>query len=501
MARARTSSSVAHRRGSDDERDALVPVEAGERRQRAALDLDDRDAQRRGVEHELLERRRRSGHTSSRRAGRPRRERLLDRAPAGDQLLVLVELEAPGRSARRALRARRTGVVAHRNRSRTRTPGRGASKPRPGRRAGRGPRSCHCRDGRSGRPPRATPGRGPCSGRRNGGRGRSAGEPRTRRESGASPGGPSGRSTSGAGRQTTRGPVVWTRRTVAAAPGPKPEPPPGPPRGAAAARTAGPRPAGSRSTGTRTARPWAAPAEGRRVEARGMRRVRTRPGRPGRPAPPADDPGGRSHLPVRRVADRAVRHALNPPGPLRRGPNGPLPCGRRPPRGPLGLSVIDRLHPSPALPVPGVLDDDAQRRELIAQPIRCGPVARRPRGLALPRAGRPRLPAARRPSCGSTPRTRSRIAARQRPRAASAVDSAASAIRRLSSRTRSNRRRERRRDVQVVVERRVEAPRERVQRPGRGRPSSGRSSRYASSAGPARRGARRRPRPRRARPR
>ena len=40
----------------DDERDALVAVEAGERRQRPALDLDDRDAQARGVEDELLER-------------------------------------------------------------------------------------------------------------------------------------------------------------------------------------------------------------------------------------------------------------------------------------------------------------------------------------------------------------------------------------------------------------------------------------------------------------
>ena len=40
----------------DDERDALVAVEAGERRQRAALDLDDRDPQGRGVEDEPLER-------------------------------------------------------------------------------------------------------------------------------------------------------------------------------------------------------------------------------------------------------------------------------------------------------------------------------------------------------------------------------------------------------------------------------------------------------------
>ena len=39
----------------DDQRDALVAVEAGERRQRAALDLDDRDPQARRVQDELLE--------------------------------------------------------------------------------------------------------------------------------------------------------------------------------------------------------------------------------------------------------------------------------------------------------------------------------------------------------------------------------------------------------------------------------------------------------------
>ena len=39
----------------DDERDALVAVEPGERGQRAAFDLDDRDAQVRRMQHELLE--------------------------------------------------------------------------------------------------------------------------------------------------------------------------------------------------------------------------------------------------------------------------------------------------------------------------------------------------------------------------------------------------------------------------------------------------------------
>ena len=54
-ARARMSSRRREPARLDDERDALVAVEAGERRQRSALDLDDRDPQVRGVEDELLE--------------------------------------------------------------------------------------------------------------------------------------------------------------------------------------------------------------------------------------------------------------------------------------------------------------------------------------------------------------------------------------------------------------------------------------------------------------
>ena len=75
----------------DDERDALVAVEAGERRQRAALDLDDRDPQARRVEHDLLERLpplRHDQQPDRRPAGD---ERLLDRPAAGDELLVLAE--------------------------------------------------------------------------------------------------------------------------------------------------------------------------------------------------------------------------------------------------------------------------------------------------------------------------------------------------------------------------------------------------------------------------
>jgi hypothetical protein len=75
----------------DDERDALVAVEAGDRRQRAALDLDDGDAQRRGVKDERLERGAPLGHDQQSPRLAPRCERLLDRPTAGDELRVLLE--------------------------------------------------------------------------------------------------------------------------------------------------------------------------------------------------------------------------------------------------------------------------------------------------------------------------------------------------------------------------------------------------------------------------
>ena len=77
----------------DHERDALVTVEAGDRGQRAALDLDDGDPQARGVEDELLEGEAalRDHEHALRLASRD--ECLLDRAAAGDQLLVVCEGE------------------------------------------------------------------------------------------------------------------------------------------------------------------------------------------------------------------------------------------------------------------------------------------------------------------------------------------------------------------------------------------------------------------------
>ena len=72
----------------DDQRDTLVAVEPGQRGQRPAFDLDDRDPQARGVQDDLLERLAALRHDQQP-AGRPARdERLLDRTPPGDELLV-----------------------------------------------------------------------------------------------------------------------------------------------------------------------------------------------------------------------------------------------------------------------------------------------------------------------------------------------------------------------------------------------------------------------------
>ena len=87
------------------QRDALVAIEPGDRRQRPALDLDHGDPQARRVEHELLERMAalRDDEQAARLAAG--HESLLDRAPAGDDLLVLGqrqrEREGLGRPRRR----------------------------------------------------------------------------------------------------------------------------------------------------------------------------------------------------------------------------------------------------------------------------------------------------------------------------------------------------------------------------------------------------------------
>ena len=115
----------------DDEGDALVAVEPGERRQRAAFDLDDRDAQARGVQDDLLERRPALGHDQQSMRRATGDERLLDRAATGDELLVLGE--RLGRRQRRAVRGVRVGAIRVRPPA-TRWP---AARPGPpGRRSG-----------------------------------------------------------------------------------------------------------------------------------------------------------------------------------------------------------------------------------------------------------------------------------------------------------------------------------------------------------------------------
>jgi hypothetical protein len=77
--------------GLHDERDALVAVEPGERGERAALDLDDRDAQVRRMQDQLFERGATLRDDEQADGGPAGDERLLDRATSGDQLLTLAE--------------------------------------------------------------------------------------------------------------------------------------------------------------------------------------------------------------------------------------------------------------------------------------------------------------------------------------------------------------------------------------------------------------------------
>jgi hypothetical protein len=75
----------------DDERDALVAVEASERGQRAALDLDDRDAEVRRVEDDLFERGAAIRNDEQPPSRSARDERLLDGPATRDELLVGLE--------------------------------------------------------------------------------------------------------------------------------------------------------------------------------------------------------------------------------------------------------------------------------------------------------------------------------------------------------------------------------------------------------------------------
>ena len=72
----------------DDERDALVAIEAGQRRQRSPFDLDDGNAQARRVQDQLLQRTATLWHNQETKRRPLGREGFLDRAASGDQLLA-----------------------------------------------------------------------------------------------------------------------------------------------------------------------------------------------------------------------------------------------------------------------------------------------------------------------------------------------------------------------------------------------------------------------------
>ena len=75
-----------------DQRHTLVAVEPGERRQRAALDLHDRDAQGRGMQHQLVERRASLRHHQQTAARPSSGEGLLHGPTTRHELLVIADL-------------------------------------------------------------------------------------------------------------------------------------------------------------------------------------------------------------------------------------------------------------------------------------------------------------------------------------------------------------------------------------------------------------------------
>lgn len=76
---------------TDHKGDPLVTVESGHGCKRAALNLDDRNSQARGMQDETLERLASLGDDQQPNCGSPRDECLLDRAAAGDELLAVAE--------------------------------------------------------------------------------------------------------------------------------------------------------------------------------------------------------------------------------------------------------------------------------------------------------------------------------------------------------------------------------------------------------------------------
>lgn len=96
------------------EGDALVSVEAGERCQGPALDLDDRDPERGGMENDPFKRLPPARSHQQADRGPPSRERLLDRTATGDQLFSwgeLLRIRNSGTQERAAVAAERRQPV------------------------------------------------------------------------------------------------------------------------------------------------------------------------------------------------------------------------------------------------------------------------------------------------------------------------------------------------------------------------------------------------------
>ena len=264
-------------------------------------------------------------------------------------------------------------------------------------------------------------------------------------------------------RRVARSAAVEVPARVGARPRPVAEPDRGRPRrgpvgavrGRAGATRSSDRLVASRRVAARTAAGRTGAVAGRiaRSWSRARRRtVRRRPEArpPGRRGPPGPPAAARRGPPAGRSAGRPPRGAGRP-------------ADRR--RGAVGQPRTDLRGPPPALAVAGVLDGDPARRQLVAQPVRGRPVPRRAGRRARRRAARcsVRVELVARRRAGS-PSTRSRSRRQSSARAASAVDSDASLDPPVQLADEVEHRRQRGRDVQVVVERRAERLASRVER-------------------------------------
>ena len=468
------------------------PSKPADRGQRPAFDLDDRDAQARGVEDQLLEGLATLWHDEQATRLAAGDERLLDRTPPGDQLVGrgVEQVDSWTEGHERARRGcGRTPGGRPDQAPGGAPPGRGPGGRGP---PGRGPA------GRSvswSRPGRSCPIRSVARGgvrsvrmaevdrdrRANGSeRARSAGIrllsggrstgiwTRTARSARARPVPPVG---GGSGLEPTTGTRRGDRRDAPAgegathtrADGPgaaartgearrtDPDERRGPGVGRRCDRRAGPRPDPSRASGRPGPSGIRRPRSGGGPSIRAGRRPGEGPVAPGRlPAPvgcepppgvepPAAPPdpcwsGSRPAVRRRRPAGRP-RHGPPGPSPVDRASLDPTAWGARDLRSAIG----HRFGSSPALAVTRVLDCDAGRRQLVAEPIRRRPIAR---GTGRRAGFEQRLRARARARSAPHP-DRSRARRRARPGAPTPsprrpVDRVRASIRRFSSRTRSN---------------------------------------------------------------